>query len=524
MNKKTTDDSQQPLVLVADDDDFMRDMVAENVQSLGYRVVFASTGRGAIDMARQAAPDLVLMDGMMPEMDGFEACRVLTESPETADIPVLMLTMMDDDDSIERGFDAGAVDYITKPFRWSTLARRLSNIVQRRRAEKEHARLEQRLRQMHKKEAISQLTAGIAHEFNNILASIIGYSQLAIDRQSKLSEGKLAYYLEEINTAGVRGRKLVEQMITYSRGASSEQRMEHLEPIVEKVLSLVRPSIPERIDLATSFQNDLPETAIDFDLLEQVLMNLCLNARDAISSGGTITVALSQVHRQNLLCSSCQEPVQGSFVELSVSDDGDGMSSDVLRRIFDPFFTTRNHLNSSGMGLPVADGIVHDHNGHIVVESRPGGGSRFSILLPTVAIEIAEPRAPAEAGERPGRDGHVLVVDDEPALARFLADLLQSRGYKVTMASCASDALEAFESHSSEFDLLLTDQSMPGMDGMELSSRIRAIRPDIPVILFSGYSDELHQGAVSQTYINAFMSKPADSRVLIKKVDDLIKS
>lgn len=347
--------------------------------------------------------------------------------------------------------------------------------------ESERAALERGMRQAQKMEAIGQLTGGIAHDFNNILASILGYTELALRRQSVSNDSDLSRQLGEVQQAGERGRELIRQMLLFSRGGRRSGKAQSVGPLIADVARMLQPTLPSTIELSCSAADDTPEILMDEVALQQVVMNLVLNARDALEGTGKISVDLSLQPLERHVCSSCHHEFAGPMVVLTVADDGLGMSPVTLERMFEPFFSTKPPGQGTGMGLAVVHGIVHEFQGHILVDSS-GQGCRFSIVFPAAAQRDGdhEPFVAMGEGQR------LLVVDDEIAVSNLLADLLRQQGYEPLLASDADSALEIIKSQS--LDLLITDYLMPGMDGIQLGEQAQRILPGLPVILLSGRS------------------------------------
>ncbi len=394
------------------------------------------------------------------------------------------------------------------------------DITERKRAEEERSRLEAQLRQAQKMEAIGQLTGGIAHDFNNILTSILGYIVLGAERQSALGDAKLGRYLDQAQLAAQRARDLIQQMLTFSRGRRGERRAVSLAPLVEESARLLRPSLPATIELETDLAIDVPVVMSDPVQLEQVLLNLCINARDAMAGAGVIRVGVREVDSTDAVCASCRQRVAGRLVELSVADVGMGIAPDVLDRMFEPFFTTKEVGRGSGMGLAMVHGIVHEHGGHIVVDTAPGRGTTFRLRF--MPLEEVRPPVSAAADEqmsrspRPRLAGRVLVVDDEEMVGDFMAEMLANWGLEVTVKRNPIEAEVWYAHDPSRVDLVITDQTMPRLTGVELAKRLTGVRPDLPVILYTGFSDAVTDAAMAHSGVCALIKKPVDTEKLLK--------
>jgi PAS domain S-box-containing protein len=389
------------------------------------------------------------------------------------------------------------------------------DITARKRADAERAQLEAQLRQAQKMEAIGHLAGGIAHDFNNILTSIQGYAQLAAERPSAAADAKLSSYLDHLELACNRARELIQQMLVFSRGRRGAARALALAPVVRQAIRLLRSSLPATLEIVPEFAPDLPAALLDPVQAEQVLMNLCINAHDAMQGRGTVQVAVTRQALSGMVCASCRGVVSGAFVELSVADEGPGISVEVTDRMFEPFFTTKETGRGTGMGLAIVHGIVHEHGGHILVESN-STGARFRVLFPAVAASqatevSARRRAAAPASPLKGR---VLLVDDEQMVARFMRELLQGWGLKVTAVTSATEAKQVFRRAPQDFDVLLTDYTMPRMTGLDLAQALRAVRPRLPVIVYSGYTDVIPEAELGAPPVEV-VQKPIDQEALL---------
>jgi nitrogen-specific signal transduction histidine kinase/CheY-like chemotaxis protein len=389
------------------------------------------------------------------------------------------------------------------------------DITARKRGDAERAQLEAQLRQAQKMEAIGHLAGGIAHDFNNILTSIQGYAQLAAERPAAAADAKLSSHLDHLELACNRARELIQQMLVFSRGRRGTARALALAPVVRQAIRLLRSSLPATLEIVPEFAPDLPAALLDPVQAEQVLMNLCINAHDAMRGRGTVQVAVTQQAVHGVICSSCRGVVTGNFVELAVTDEGPGISAEVMDRMFEPFFSTKDTGRGTGMGLAIVHGIVHEHGGHILVESS-SAGARFRLLFPTAAGEQAAEVAPRRRAATPASPlkGRVLLVDDEQMVARFMRELLQGWSLKVTAVTSATEAKQVFTRAPQDFDVLLTDYTMPRMTGLDLARALRAVRPGLPVIVYSGYTDVIPEADLGAPPVEV-VQKPIDQDALL---------
>ncbi len=398
------------------------------------------------------------------------------------------------------------------------------DVTERRRAEEERARLEAQLRQAQKMEAIGQLTGGIAHDFNNILASIMGYVVLAEERAQDAGDDRTAGYLAHALDSCRRARDLIQQMLTFSRGRRGEPRPLKLCELVRDATPLLRSSMPSTIALDFDCDRNAPPVLADEIQAGQVLLNLAINARDAIGTTGTLRIGVRPLRASGLVCTSCRHTVDGRFVELAVADDGCGIEPAVVDRIFEPFFSTKQTGQGSGMGLSMVHGIVHEHGGHVVVDTSPGRGSVFRVLLPALLGDDVV-ASPAPAALRPAKPrklrGRVLLVDDEDAVRNVMQERLRTWGLDVEVASDAATARAAFDAAGGAIDALITDQTMPYETGLDLARALRSLRADLPVILYTGYADELTAAQAQAAGVYLLLRKPvepAELRAALERV------
>jgi PAS domain S-box-containing protein len=379
--------------------------------------------------------------------------------------------------------------------------------------------LEAQLQLAHRMQSIGTLAGGIAHDFNNILSAIIGYTELTVDY---LEKGSLPYNnLQEVLEAGERAKDLINQILAFSRQSEQDLKPLQLKLIVKEVLKLIRATLPSTIEIHQDLQSDAAILG-DQIKIHQVLMNLCTNASHAmLEKGGVLSVSLSEVELDSSFIVKHFDIKSGSYLKLSISDTGHGMSASLMERIFDPFFTTKEKGKGTGMGLSMVHGIVKSHNGTIHVYSEPGEGSTFNVYLPIIEKQL-EQKIIAEKPIPTGTE-HILFVDDEESLINMGKQLLVSLGYDVTTRISSIEALELFKTRPDAFDLVITDLTMPNMTGDELAKKLMAIRPDIPVILCTGFSTRITEENAKNMGIRAFIMKPLirkDIAETIRKVLD----
>ncbi|NOQ17181.1 MAG: response regulator [Methyloprofundus sp.] len=384
--------------------------------------------------------------------------------------------------------------------------------------------LEEQLRQTHKMEAIGLLTGGIAHDFNNILASILGYASLASMRGGFTAESKMSSYLQQILNAGERGRLLTTQMLSFCRNTQTEAAYIQIEPLIRETITLLESTLPSSIEFHIDVDEGLPDIQIDPTQLHQIMMNLCVNAKDAMQGKGHLTIALKLVEVTNALCTTCKQSIEGQFIELSVADTGAGITKASIERIFDPFYTSKPVGKGSGMGLSIVHGTVHQNKGHVVLQSSLGQGSQFSLYFtPRYGGKLMEPCGEHSQVEiHKGHGESILVVDDEEGIVELLREALDSLQYNVTATASSVEALSLFKERPEQFDLLITDQTMPVITGEELIKEVRQLSPDIPIILCTGYSETMDPILAKEIGVDQFFYKPFQLETLLESVSSLL--
>ncbi|MCC6708496.1 MAG: PAS domain-containing protein [Gammaproteobacteria bacterium] len=389
----------------------------------------------------------------------------------------------------------------------------MEDVSEQRAAERRERALEAQLQQTQKLEAIGRLTGGVAHDFNNSLATILGFASLALGRPGE--DAKLGNYLETIVQAAEHSRDLVRKLLDFSRSTpAGEVEALDVVPRIIDAARMLQAVIPATVRVVTCFDPQLPAVRIDATDLNQLLFNLVLNARDAIDEHGEhgqIGISLRAPRALSGACSACHRALDGEYVELAVSDTGGGISGDSLPRIFDPFFSTKAVGKGTGMGLSVLHGIVHRADGHILVESTLGRGTVMRVLLRAGAVSATATDNIQPVINIPttsSQQSRVLVVDDEPSIVQFLREWLEVEGFAVEAFTDPLAARNWAQSASASFDALITDQTMPGMTGMELARDLRELRPSLPVIVCTGLADRVSAAQASALGVTHLFTKP----------------
>ena len=382
------------------------------------------------------------------------------------------------------------------------------------------AKLEKQLQQAQKMEAIGTLAGGIAHDFNNILAVIVGCTELSLLQIPK--ESRTCRHLTEVLKAGERATELVQQILTFSRKREIERKPLRLGSLCKEVLKMLRSSLPSTVEIRQDISSHTGVALVDATQIHQVLMNLCTNAAHAMrEKGGILRVSLANVDLGE------DDPAAGPghgprpYVRLTVSDTGHGMSQDVLDRMFDPYFTSKKPGEGTGLGLAVVHGIVESYGGFMRVHSAPGQGATFHVFIPRIEDMSGEEGAEV-APALPRGSESILLVDDEEPFIRVCRELLVYLGYQVDATTSSTEALKVFKMQPHKYDLVITDHIMPGLIGTELAQELLRIRPDIPVILCTGFSDSMAQENANCLGVRSLIMKPLVAHALAEKVREVL--
>jgi signal transduction histidine kinase len=604
-NLTNTDDID---ILIVEDSPTQAEELRFILDKRGYTVSLAVDGKEALRFLAIRIPDIVVTDIVMPEMDGYELCRQIRSDRRLKDVPVILVTSLSEPADVIKGLEAGANNFITKPYdekyilsriqylianreiRKNSMAsmginvyfsgenyfitaerlqildlllstyenayhqnrdlltiqmelrelnEHLEDIVAERTAElsaanqrlnieleenkrtgEEKAKLQAQLYQAQKMESVGQLAGGVAHDFNNMLSVILGYSQLALEKTEPSST--LRGDLQEILDAALRSVNITRQLLAFARKQTISPQVLDLNETVEGMLKMLRRLIGEDVNLEWLPEPKLWQIMIDPSQIDQILANLCINARDAIAGVGKIIIETGTAAFETEYCASHPGVSPGEFVVLAVSDDGSGMEKELLDKIFEPFFTTKEIGQGTGLGLSTVYGIVQQNNGFINVYSEPGKGTTFRVYLPR---HIGENGRKEKLGNGETHLGHgetVLVVEDEAAILRLTSRILTDLGYTVLTANKPLEAVELARQHA--IDLLLTDVIMPEMNGKDLAEQLVALHPNLKCLLMSGYTaNVIASHGVLDEGIH-FIQKPFSAKSLAAKVRETLES
>lgn len=624
-------EQDNPLVLVADDDITVRMIAIECLEQSGYAVVEAENGREAVELFQKYQPQAVMLDVLMPEMNGYEACRRIRALPGNENLPILMMTALEDADSIHAAYEAGASEFTSKPINWTVEAHRLRSMLRAAEAVKEiflsrqewertfnsldeivtimdtdltiiqaneaaqaasrnptdtvvgrvcsdiycstsadckscpvreviatgqkkvveqvneclkgtflvsvfpvfddtgtlsrivhmakditeRQQLETEVRRAQKMEAVGTLSGGLAHDFNNLLQVIIGFSELVSRGFSP--EDRAYQHLETVKDAAWRGSEISRQLLAVGRKTESKKKPVQLNPIVENVSKLLERTIPKMIVQQLALSENLWQVNADHAQLEQVLMNLAVNAGHAMPAGGELIYEARNIALGSEYCQIHSDVEPGNYVMLGVTDTGCGMDAETQSHIFEPFFTTRAPDKGTGLGLAMVYGIVKAHDGHLQCYSEVGKGTTFKIYIP--ALEgIADANESKEKDEQTMRgDEMILLVDDEPGIRYIAKKLLNKAGYQVMQAANGQEALDIHADASRTIDLVILDLNMPVMGGFECLDNLQARAPDLPVLLASGFACSKESMVRLSDKVH-YLSKPYHAKELLQKV------
>lgn len=506
-------------LLLVEDSESDAELLLRALRKGGYDVIHRRVDtREGMKAGLLETWDLVVSDHSMPGFSGMAALSMVREkSPE---LPFIFVSGTIGEDIAVDAMRVGAQDYIMK----GNLARLLPAIERELRESKhraEHKRTEVRMHQLEKFEAIGKLAGGIAHDFNNVIGAIMGWAELGSEEVPE--GGKAAKYFQQIRAQSERAAGLTRQLLAYARRQTLEPRIMNLNQMIGEMTSLLQKVIGEQIEMKLVLSPDIQLTRADPSQLEQVLMNLCFNARDAMPKGGQLLIETHNAELDETYTRRHEYARAGQYVALSVSDTGIGMDAATMSRIFEPFFTTKEVGKGTGLGLATAYGIVKQHDGLIEVYSEPGKGSMFHVYLPIGKKEDPKGHAPGSDEESiRGGTETILVAEDHAGNREMVDEMLRKLGYHVILAKDGEEAVEKFREFRKDISMVLLDVVMPRVGGPDAYDIIHKMNAEMPVIFSSGYSEESARLASLTSQGAVLLQKPYAPKALARKIREVI--
>ncbi|HEV2304784.1 MAG TPA: response regulator [Candidatus Acidoferrales bacterium] len=504
-------------LLIVEDSAGDAELMVRLLRKSGYEVQYERVdSRDSLQRSLQQPWEIVISDHSMPGFSGLAALQIVRDNrPE---LPFIFVSGTIGEDTAVEAMRIGAHDYIMK----GNLARLVPAIERELREAKnraEHKRTEQRMRQLEKFEAIGKLAGGIAHDFNNVIGAIMGWAELGSE---EVPEGSRARkFFQQIRAQSDRAAGLTRQLLAYARRQTLEPRTVNLNQLISETTALLQKAIGEQIEMKFVLAPDLQTTRADPSQLEQVLMNLCFNARDAMPKGGQLLIETKNVDLDHTYTGRHEYAKPGKYVALTVADTGTGMPPAMLSHIFEPFFTTKEVGRGTGLGLATAYGIVKQHDGLIEVYSELGKGSVFQVYLP---VKNGAPAPKPEMSDVAVRGGTetILVAEDHAGNLEMVDEILRNLGYRVILAKDGEEAIRKFREDQKDIALILLDVVMPRLGGAEAYEKIRMIRPNVPVIFSSGYSEESARLESFASCGAVLLQKPFAPGILARKVREAL--
>ena len=511
-------------ILVIDDktDDLNNITTLLKDVSPGCRVIVVRSGLEGLERAKTESPAAILLGIGAPETERHSVCKRLKSDENTQQIPVIMMMeAQSDPNSYNKGLEAGADAFLNQPINRADLNAQIRMVLRVDALEKETTQLKKQVQQAQKMEAIGTLAGGIAHEFNNILFPIIGYTEMSM--YDIPEDSKTRKNLASVLKAADRAKGLIQQILNFSRKGNQEKILLKIQYVLKETLNLLRASLPATIEIRQTIDNACAPVAADPSEIQQILMNLSTNAYQAMEEkGGVLEVTLSEVIIDSSDASSNPDLSSGSYLHLAVKDTGHGFETDQIKHIFDPNYRINSQNEGIRTGLGMVYEIVQSYNGYMDVDSEPGQGTTVSIYLPLPHTKSETVSHVSTEAHIPSGNETILLADDEEDVLEMMHLMLERLGYRVFSKTSSIEALEEFRGEPEKFDLVITDQTMPKMTGMELIQKLMHIRPDIPIILCTGFNEKITEDNTKRLGIGALISKPVRVKEIALKIREVL--
>ena len=475
------------------------------------------TGSEFLEALKKKDFDLIFADSTLPEFNGLKALELSRQ--HVPEVPFIFVSGTMGEETAIESLRSGATDYVLKQ-RLSRLGPAVRRAMAETATKNKNIEMEQRLQQAQRLEAVGTLAGGVAHDFNNILTIIKGYTSL-LPIEYRRSD-RVLEIAATIDRAAQRGSELVGQLLAFARKSDGSFTSTDINQRIREIGAMLRETFPRNITFEFQLDDTLPKILADSGQVERVLINLATNARDAMPNGGKIIFDTSQVRGEEVF-SNLPEAASRAYLRLQVIDTGTGMDEATRQHIFEPFFTTKAKGKGTGLGMPVVYGLMQTHNGRIDVWSEAGKGTRISLFFPIPTPDVTQ--ASEQTLEMPkmvGGTETVLVVDDEPDVSYLLEVVLQTNGYHVLSARSAEQALDIFQAHRDEIQMLFSDLGLPKLDGFDLSDRLKKFKPELRTILASGYADGSVKARMVEHGIDGFVQKPYNISALLQTMRNIL--
>jgi CheY-like chemotaxis protein len=486
-------------------------------------VITAQSARQGIEKAKNESPGVILLDSEVSEMDGYAVCNRLKSEENTKHIPILMITEVKSDSiSREEKIASGVNSFLKKPFDEVELTALINMALRIHDLEKKTAKLKNQLQQARKMQAMGTLAGGIAHEFNNMLFPIIGYAEMSMYDLSE--HNRVKNNLKKILKAANRAKDLVQQILNYSRQDDQERKPLKIQYIIKETLKLVRASFPAIIEIRENLDNACGAVIASPSEIQQLIMDLCTHAHHALQSKeGVLEVTLSEVDVDSHELSPKTNLKKGTYLQLTVNHTGHGIERKDMKHFLDSQITSHYQGKEAEIDLNELDEILQIYQGTIHIDSNPSKGMTVQVYLPLA--DTGSDQFPVISAEPHFPMGHesVLLIDDEEDVLEMMNSMIEKLGYQVVSKNSGIEALDTFRNHPRQFDLVITDQTMPELTGLELVEQLIRIRPDIPIILCTGYTEMIAEDSAALLGIGAYVMKPvrmSDIAVKIRKLLD----